>query len=611
MRDGWKQTTLGEVVSFKGGGTPSTEKPSYWNGDIPWVSPKDMKSSEVSDSIDKITLEAIENSAASLIPKHAILIVVRSGILARTIPVGITTRPLAVNQDIKALCPKDDVDPRYLHYFMLMSERVLLKLVTRGATVHRLSTDSLKALNFARPPLVEQQRIVAVLDEAFAALAMATANAEKSLRDARELFESRLSCLFDQAAKESAPHRLGDIVTRLTNGYVGPTRDIYVQNGVPYLLARHVRDNRLEFDRRTFVSDEFNEKNKKSKLKVGDVLLVQSGHIGHSAVVGPEHEGHNCHAMIVITPTTEKLSGHFLSLYFGSPQMKNKFEEIRSGSTVPHLTCGLVRELMIPLPSIAEQQTLVAELKELEADTARLASLAHVKLLALSQLKQSILQRAFAGELISYADTAPIRVVDTRTASFAASVLLIAYERHRIAGRDHTFGHKKAQKLLHLIDAAAGIDLGRDPLKDAAGPNDFEHMLRAIDWAEQRVIFKFNKSDNRYIFQRLQHYERGLKDATRETEQYSKGIADVIDLLLPMNSEEAEIVATVYAAWNNLIVKSKPIDNEAIVREAREDWHLEKMAIPRHKFFDAIALLKNRNMVPNGQAKLVREKYLI
>ena len=80
---GWEQTTLCEAVSFKGGGTPSTEKPSYWNGDIPWVSPKDMKLSEVGDSIDKITPEAIENSAASLIPKDAVLIVVRSGILAR------------------------------------------------------------------------------------------------------------------------------------------------------------------------------------------------------------------------------------------------------------------------------------------------------------------------------------------------------------------------------------------------------------------------------------------------------------------------------------------------------------------------------------------------
>ena len=158
--------------------------------------------------------------------------------------------------------------------------------------------------------------------------------------------------------------RLGDVVKRLTNGYVGPTRDIYLEGGIPYLLARHVKDNELDFDGRTFVSAAFNEKHKKSKLKSGDVLLVQSGHIGHSAVVTDAHEGHNCHAMIVISPVVEKLSGPFLSFYFNSPQTRREFDGIRSGSTVPHLTCGAVKEMRIPVPPLAEQQRIVGVLDE-------------------------------------------------------------------------------------------------------------------------------------------------------------------------------------------------------------------------------------------------------
>ncbi len=158
--------------------------------------------------------------------------------------------------------------------------------------------------------------------------------------------------------------RLGDVVTRLTNGYVGPTRDIYLESGVPYLLARHVKNNQLTFDGKTFISDEFNHKNKKSMLKAGDVLLVQSGHIGHSAVVSDEHEGHNCHAMIVITPIKDMVSGHFLSLFFNSPEMQSGFENIRSGSTVPHLTCKEVKEIAVPLPPLSEQQRIVGILDE-------------------------------------------------------------------------------------------------------------------------------------------------------------------------------------------------------------------------------------------------------
>jgi type I restriction enzyme S subunit len=188
-------------------------------------------------------------------------------------------------------------------------------------------------------------------------------------------------------------------VTRLTNGFVGPTRNIYHESGVPYLLARHVKNNRLLFDGRTFISDEFNRKNKKSMLKVGDLLLVQSGHIGHSAVVTEEHEGHNCHAMIVISPVEGAFIGPFLSLFFNSSGMKQKFQEIRSGSTVPHLTCGEVRELKVPLPDLAIQQRLVDHSRELEQETHRLESLYQRKLIALDALKQSLLHQAFSGRL--------------------------------------------------------------------------------------------------------------------------------------------------------------------------------------------------------------------
>jgi type I restriction enzyme, S subunit len=189
--------------------------------------------------------------------------------------------------------------------------------------------------------------------------------------------------------------RLGDVVTRLTNGFVGPTRNIYHESGIPYLLARHVRNNNLLFDGRTFITDEFNRKNKKSMLKAGDVLLVQSGHIGHSAVVTEEHEGHNCHAMIVISPVKDAITGPYLSLFFNSPDMQRGFEEIRSGSTVPHLTCGAVKELQIPVPPLAEQQRIVGILDEAFAGLATAKANAEKNLQNARALFESHLQSVF------------------------------------------------------------------------------------------------------------------------------------------------------------------------------------------------------------------------
>jgi type I restriction enzyme S subunit len=189
--------------------------------------------------------------------------------------------------------------------------------------------------------------------------------------------------------------RLGDVVTRLTNGYVGPTRNIYLESGVPYLLARHVKNNRLIFDGKTFISEEFNRKNKKSMLKGGDVLLVQSGHIGHSAVVTKEHEGHNCHAMIVISPVEDTVTGPFLSLFFNSPEMQRKFEEIRSGSTVPHLTCGAVKEIKIAIPALSEQHRIVGILDEAFANIATAKANAEKNVRNARALFESHLQSVF------------------------------------------------------------------------------------------------------------------------------------------------------------------------------------------------------------------------
>ena len=250
------------------------------------------------------------------------------------------------------------------------------------------------------PPFCEQQRLTSILDEAFTAITNAKEKIDKNLQNPRALFESHLQSVFTLRGSGWKEFRLGSIVKRLTNGYVGPTRNIYHDTGVPYLLARHVKNNRLTFDGKTYVSEAFNQKNKKSILKTGDVLLVQSGHIGHSAVVPPNHEGHNCHAMIVISPIVDIIDGRFLSFFFLSPSMQRQFEEMRTGSTLKHLNCRDIRELRVPLPQLAEQQRIVARLETLSYETKRLETVYQKKLSELNELKNSILQKAFTGELL-------------------------------------------------------------------------------------------------------------------------------------------------------------------------------------------------------------------
>lgn len=163
---GWTAKPLGELGIWSGGGTPSKAVPEYWaDGSIPWVSPKDMKVRIISASQDKITEAAVQGSATQLIAERSVLIVTRSGILAHSVPVALTSVPLTVNQDIKAITPCTAVDPDFMLAALEASRDTILdKCRKAGTTVESLDTDRLKALPIPLPPLPEQRRIVRKLD---------------------------------------------------------------------------------------------------------------------------------------------------------------------------------------------------------------------------------------------------------------------------------------------------------------------------------------------------------------------------------------------------------------------------------------------------------------
>lgn len=395
MNGRWQTTKLGEIADVQSGGTPSVSNKDYWNGSLPWYSSGELNELYTSAPERYISKLGLDNSNAKLFPPGSLLIGMYD---TAALKMSLLDRAGAFNQAIAGVRPNAEIDLVFvLHAVNAIRDSILVQ--RRGVRQKNLSLAKIRGIELPVPPLREQQRIAGVLGKAFESIAKARANAEKNLQNAGALFESYLQLIFSQREKRWVAKRLGDVVTRLTNGYVGPTRNIYVKSGVPYLLARHVRNNRLTFDNKTFISDAFNQKNQKSILKTGDVLLVQSGHIGHSAVVTKEHEGHNCHAMIVITPVKDVVMGPFLSVYFNSLEMREKFEQIRSGSTVPHLTCRAVKELTIALPDLSTQHLLVEQSQEMKAETQRLRSIYERKLETLERLRNSLLHQAFAGRL--------------------------------------------------------------------------------------------------------------------------------------------------------------------------------------------------------------------
>ncbi|MBY5920949.1 restriction endonuclease subunit S [Ferrimonas balearica] len=158
----WQISQPRYLCRFMGGGTPSKDKSSYWGGDIPWVSPKDMKREVIAESIDSITMDAVRESSTKLIPTGSVLIVVRGMILAHSVPVAITSKPVTINQDMKALVCGDNVDGEYLLMCLQGLKQPVLDLVDSSAHGTKcLRTDQFETLPTPLPPRAEQKEIVA------------------------------------------------------------------------------------------------------------------------------------------------------------------------------------------------------------------------------------------------------------------------------------------------------------------------------------------------------------------------------------------------------------------------------------------------------------------
>ncbi|EPW4407560.1 restriction endonuclease subunit S [Vibrio parahaemolyticus] len=161
----WEWCRLGQIGYDLGGGTPSKSNSKYWDGEIPWVSPKDMKVDFIESAIDTVTEKAIKETTIKLIPKNSLLMVVRGMILAHSFPVALTNKDVVINQDMKALV-FSNIDPHYLLTVMKATKTTFTDLVDRSSHgTCKLISEKLWNVTLAIPPLNEQKKINMMLEQ--------------------------------------------------------------------------------------------------------------------------------------------------------------------------------------------------------------------------------------------------------------------------------------------------------------------------------------------------------------------------------------------------------------------------------------------------------------
>ncbi|MFA5646456.1 MAG: restriction endonuclease subunit S [Candidatus Ratteibacteria bacterium] len=385
MKKGWEIKKLGDVCEIINGGTPKTGTQHYWNGDFLWITPAEMgkrKNPFIDSTLRKLTEAGLKNSSAKLLPPFSIILSTRA-------PIGyivINLKPMATNQGCRGLIPSSKLQFKYLYYF-LYGNVPLLNALGTGTTFKELSSLKLKKVLIPLPPLPEQKQIVKILDEVFEALNHAKENTEKNLQNACELFESYLNNIFTNPGPDWEEKKLGDVCEI----FAGQSpKGIYYNDrgeGLPFYQGKKDFTDKYIDEPRIWTTSITREAFK------GDILMSVR------APVGPVNFSTQriCigRGLAAIRPK-EQLDKEFLFNFL----LKYEKEIIGNvGAVFNSISKRQIENIPIPLPPLPEQKQIVVKLDSLAAETKKLEVAYKQKLLDIEELKKSILQKAFNGEL--------------------------------------------------------------------------------------------------------------------------------------------------------------------------------------------------------------------
>ena len=391
LPEGWKVTNLGKFCEFYNG--KAHEKCIDENWEFIVVNSKFISSE------GKITKRTKEN----LFPlyKNDIVMVMsdvpKGKALAKCYIIEDHNK-YSLNQRICAI-RSDKFDIEFLYYHL--NRHPYLLSFDNGGNQTNLRKDDILNCPLFFPSLDEQKRIVAILDEAFEGIDQAIRNTEKNLANARELFDSYLNKIFTQKGDTWEKKKLEDVCIQITDGKHGDCNN-EENSGYFFLSAKDIKQDKLNYENaRQITKDDFNETHKITKLEPSDILITNSGTIGRTAIVPEDDRTYKTtfqKSVAILKPIKEQINSEFCrySLMAHLDHMVN----ISAGTAQKNLLLRDLRAHQFYMPDTVDEQKIIAtKLDDFSGETQRLETIYRKKIAALNELKQSILQKAFTGQL--------------------------------------------------------------------------------------------------------------------------------------------------------------------------------------------------------------------
>ncbi len=396
----WVMTTVGEIYSIIGGGTPSTKVSEYWGGDIPWITSADISEDGGITPRKKVTKEGVTNSATNIVPEKSIIVVTRVGLGK----LAVTEYPICFSQDSQALIPNNDyIYSRYTFYYLSQVVQIF-KYSGRGTTISGVTKKQLSELPFKLPPLAEQKRIVTKIEELFTKLDAGIEDLKgvKNKIDVyrksvfKAAFEGNLVNIDSKWIKGS----LDDACIKITDGSHYTPK--YLTNGYPFISIKNRKNNKLDFESCNLISNEDYEKLKRNDCNplMGDVLFSKDGTVGEVIKIDYKRDFIVLSSWAILRPKKE-VSQDYLFYLMKSPSVLYEATKLKTGTAIRRIILRNLKQVNFNYPiNISEQEKIVQEIESRFSIIDKLEETVNITLIKQEQLRKSILKYAFEGKLV-------------------------------------------------------------------------------------------------------------------------------------------------------------------------------------------------------------------
>ena len=403
MKQDWEIKRLDEVCEF-GNGLWTGKKPPFQNVGV--IRNTNFTKDGKLDDSDIVYLDVEQSQFAKRKLQYGDIILEKSGGGPKQ-PVG---RVIIFDKkkgdfsfsnftSVIRIANSKNVDFTYLHRYLFFSyvSGATETMQSHSTGIRNLKFDEYKAIEIPLPPLPEQQRIVAILDDAFAKMEKAKANAEQNLKNAKELFESYLQGVFENKGDDWEEKSLGDVLNKTET--IDPTKK--PQEEFIYLDVSSVNKETKEIENATVLLGKDAPSRAKKLVRTNDVIFatVRPTH-SRVAIISEEYNEQVCSTGYFVLRAKEFLSNKLVYYFLLTYDFNKQMEKLQKGASYPAVTDSEVKGIYIPFPkSLKEQIKIVQKLDALSTETKKLEAIYQQKTKDLEELKKSVLQKAFSGEL--------------------------------------------------------------------------------------------------------------------------------------------------------------------------------------------------------------------